>query len=170
TRGLLQLEARIHAGPGKRQRHLIITHTIRAPRHQVGLRVLQRSIMQVPLDVEARAHTGSRRLEDEGIHGHPVDVDGRRAGAAARLAGRRRAADGSPGDIRGTDVDALDVHVPRKERERRPVDRNALRGEPYALRVAQLEARNVDLSREGPPEACDAYASRGELCRLALQE
>jgi hypothetical protein len=134
------------------------------------MRILHGPVMQIPLDIQARRHAGRRRLEYESAHLHAIDVDAGNARAGAALLAGRGRADRPPDDVGGSDVEALDVHVPRKQRQGRPVQRNAVGRHPHALRVAQPETRDLDVGREAAAESRDAHMSRCELRGLALDE
>ena len=150
---LFELQAGIHARRIEAHRKLVVAIAISAARHDGGVRVLERYQMRAALDPQRGRRSGELLTKRKRTDRQLMDIDAGQA-RAALLSGL---AHGLALDFESHQPQTSDVHVPCQERERRPAQRDAVRGEPDATLIAELQLLEFDGRRKGTGEAREPH-------------
>jgi hypothetical protein len=166
-RGLLHFQCRVHPSRIEMQVQLIVTDTTGALRNDSSGGVLQREEMCVAVHDQRRrlSREGSAQLECLDRHFGDVGMWDREVAWLLLGLAHRGAF-----DMQTRHGQTLHLDMARQQRQRRPSQRDVLRGQPDAFIVAQLQSLQVERGRERAGELRQLDVTVGKPCGEALDE
>ena len=144
----------------KRRCTRIFAVAVDAARGHIGARILERAHVQPPRSDSVAGSAGERApSRTSSIANRLTSMCGMDSASPAAL-GMRRAL-----HVEVRDLETVDGDAPLEQRERRPGERDALGGEPYALLVGELEPTKREVGREGAAQAGELHHAAGDAAR-----